>query len=194
MARTLRRRASGRKPLPGLLFFTDPARTPDPEAVLRRLPKGSGVVFRAFGAPDAFEQAARLRLIAKTRRLIFLVGADARLAAAVKADGVHLPERGVAQAAAIRRRHPTWLFTGAAHSPKALCKARRSGLDAAVLSPVFASRSPSAGAPLGRVRFEAWIRAAGLPVYGLGGISERTAQQLRASRAAGLAAVDGLKP
>ena len=161
---------------------------------MARLPRGSGVVFRAFGAAGALEQARRLRALARQRRLVFLVGFDAGLAAAVKADGVHLPERALGRALAIRRRHPAWLITGAAHSPGALAKARRHGLDAAVLSPVFPSRSPSAGAPLGRTRFEAWTRGAGLPVYRLGGISGQTAQCLRASRAAGLAAVEGLMP
>lgn len=194
VARTLNRRASARKPLPGLLFFTDPTRTPDPAKVMARLPRGSGVVFRTFGAPDGLDQARRLRALAEQRGLIFLIGADAGLAAAVRADGVHLPERGLGRALAIRRRHPAWLITGAAHSPRALAEARRLGLDAAVLSPVFASRSPSAGAPLGRTRFEAWTRAAGLPVYALGGISGRTAPGLRTSRAVGLAAVEGLMP
>jgi len=38
--------------LPALLFFTDPARTPDPAADAANLPKGAAVVYRAFGAPE----------------------------------------------------------------------------------------------------------------------------------------------
>jgi thiamine-phosphate pyrophosphorylase len=58
-----------RKALPPLLFFTDPARTPDPEAAARRLPKGAAVVFRAFGAPDAEARARRLRALCRARGL-----------------------------------------------------------------------------------------------------------------------------
>src|SRR5947208_746563 len=79
------RKGAARRPLPALLFFTDPVRTPDPEAVARRLPRGAAVVFRAFGAPDAEARGRRLASIARARGLILLVGADAGLAARVGA-------------------------------------------------------------------------------------------------------------
>ncbi|MFZ3007547.1 MAG: thiamine phosphate synthase, partial [Phenylobacterium sp.] len=104
MARTgacLRRRALTRKPLPHLLYFTDPVRTPDPEAVAARLPKGAAIVYRTFGAPDADIVALRLKAIARRRGLKLLIGADESLAARVGADGVHLPERLVSRAARI---------------------------------------------------------------------------------------------
>ena len=44
------------KLLPRLFFFTDPIRTPDPARILTRLPRGAGVVYRAFGAADAVAQ------------------------------------------------------------------------------------------------------------------------------------------
>src|SRR6185436_11640397 len=131
----------------------------------------------------------RLAALARRRGLVFLVGADARLAAALRASGVHLPERLARQARRIRRRG--WIVTAAAHSLPALIAARRAGADAAVLSPVFASRSASAGRPLGPVRFAALTRAAGLPVYALGGIDARTARRL--AGAVGLAAVEALR-
>ncbi len=52
MARVLARGSA----LPPMLFFTDPERTPSPERVMERLPRGAGVVFRAFGRPDALDQ------------------------------------------------------------------------------------------------------------------------------------------
>ncbi|HEV7384864.1 MAG TPA: thiamine monophosphate synthase, partial [Phenylobacterium sp.] len=77
MARTaafLGRRARPRKrglpqALPTLLFFTDPERTPDPEAIARRLPRGAAIVYRAFGAADAAERGARLASVARRRGL-----------------------------------------------------------------------------------------------------------------------------
>src|SRR5258705_12983896 len=96
LARTaglLRPRGSTRKALPALLFFTDPVRTPDPEAIARTLPRGSAIVYRAFGAPDAAAVGGRLRRIARERGLKLLVGADLGLARRLGADGVHLPER-----------------------------------------------------------------------------------------------------
>ncbi len=72
-------------------------------------------------------------------------------------------------------------------------RARRAGADAAFVSPVFASASPSAGRPLGALRFAELVRGARLPVYALGGIDAAAARRLARSGAAGLAAVDALK-
>jgi len=178
--------------LPPLLFLTDPERTPDPCAAAQRLPAGAGVVYRTFGATDALETARRLREIADARGLMLLIGLDAALAEVCAADGVHLPERALDQAPALRVRRPGWTLTGAAHGAVGLAAGEAAGLDAAVLSPVFPSRSPSAGAPLGVERFSALARDAGLPVYALGGVTPATAPALTGSGAAGIAAVEGL--
>lgn len=135
-----------------------------------------------------------LARIARARGLILLIGLDEALAAQVGADGVHLPERALGQARRIRMRHPRWLITGAAHSLRAARRAKGRGLDAALVSPVFASRSPSAGRPLGVMRFSAIARRAGLPVIALGGVNARTARRLADTGAWGLAAVDVFAP
>jgi thiamine-phosphate pyrophosphorylase len=179
--------------LPRLFFFTDPARVADPEAVARRLPRGAGVVFRAFGAPDAEARGRRLARIARRRGLLLLAGADADLAARIGADGVHLPERRAWAAGALRRARPGWIVTGAAHSAAAIARARRAGADAVFVSPVFASASASAGRPLGALRFAQLVRGAGLPIYALGGIDAASARRIMRSGAAGFAAVDALR-
>jgi thiamine-phosphate pyrophosphorylase len=185
-----------RKGLPRLLVFTDPARTPDVEAVARALPAGAALVHRSFGAADAEAVARRLKPILHARGAKLLVGADWRLAAAVGADGVHLPERLASRAGALRRAHPGWIVTAAAHSLAAARAARaagRAGADAAVVSAVFPSRSPSAGSPIGHLRLAAMARAAGVPVYALGGVNDRTAARLKDAGLAGLAAVEGFR-
>jgi thiamine-phosphate pyrophosphorylase len=192
-ARGLKRRSRWRKPLPPLLFVTDPARTPDPARIAGRLPRGAGVVFRAFGAPDALAHARQLAGIARRRGLILLVGADEKLARAAGAQGLHLPERMVARAPMLRARHPGWLITAAAHSPAAIRKAARAGADAVLLSTVFESRSSSAGRPLGPVRLAAMARGAPLPVYALGGVDMKNARRLGASGVIGIAAVDAFR-
>ncbi|MFI4975188.1 MAG: thiamine phosphate synthase [Caulobacterales bacterium] len=183
-------RRNSRPRLPTLLFFTDPGRTPDAGAVLRTLPRGAGVVFRAFGADAALADGQALARIARRRRLTFLVGADHRLALALGADGVHLPERLAWRAGALKRARPGWIVTVAAHSRMATDRARRAGADAVVVSPVFASRSASAGAPMGVTRFAALIRDAGLPVYALGGVTGANASRAIAAGARGIAAVE----
>ncbi len=175
-----------RKPLPPLVYFTDPVRTPDPEAIAARLPRGAAIVYRTFGAADALAVALRLKAIARRRGLKLLIGADEALAARVGADGVHLPERLVSRAARIRGRHPAWLITAAAHSPRAA----RASVDAVVVSAIFPSNSPSAGKPLGPLRLAQIVRFSGRPVYALGGVSQTTAARLLATGVVGIAGVE----
>ncbi len=176
--------------LPALWLVTDRDRQPDPLPAIRLLPPGGGILLRHHGAVAL---ARRIAAVARRRRLVLVVAADWRLAAAIGAAGVHLPERmlrsgrlGPALGWARRRRR---LVTAACHSPAALAAARRLGLDAALLSPVFATASHPGTAGLGPLRFARWCRGAGLPVYGLGGITAATAGRLRRSGAVGLAAV-----
>jgi thiamine-phosphate pyrophosphorylase len=171
------------------LFFTDPARTPDPEAVARTLPRGAAIVYRHFGAPGAEAQARRLQAIARARGLKLLIGADAALAARIGADGVHLPQRLARRAGPLKRARPDWIVTAAAHGLRA---ARVRGPDAVVVSPALPSRSPSAGKPLGAVRLAILVRAAHRPVYALGGVTNETARRLIDAGLVGLAAVEGL--
>ncbi len=196
-ARTLSRLAARRKPrragrarLPPLFLLTDPARTPDPVALAQRLPRGCGVIYRAFGAADAPRTADALAAVAVRRGLILLIGADAVRAPGA---GVHLPERMARQAGRLKRSRPDVLVTAAAHSRIAIRRARLAGVDAVLVSAVFPSRSPSAGRPIGPTRFAALVRDAGLPVYALGGINDKTAQRLLGSGAAGLAAVEAFQ-
>jgi thiamine-phosphate pyrophosphorylase len=180
------------KPLPNLLFFTDPERTPDPERVAERLPAGAAVVFRAFGASDAAERGARLREITRRRGLRLLVGADETLALQVEADGVHLPERLVSTLSDLRAAHPGWLITLAAHDMEAALAGAEAGADALVVSPVFPSRSPSAGAPLGVEGLKRIVEAVETPVYALGGVRADTATLLLDTGIVGIAAVEAL--
>jgi thiamine-phosphate pyrophosphorylase len=185
MARTLNRRA-GRPALPPLLFFTDPKRTPTLAGAIMRLPPGSAVIYRHFGASDRLAVARALRTLCRRRRVLLLIGADVGLAGRVGADGVHLPERMGGRAAAARGLHRSWVITVAAHK-----RARPvSGADALVLAPVLPSASPSALRPLGLRAANAIASRAGAPVYALGGVSTKTAARLRGF--AGLAAVEGL--
>lgn len=157
-----------------------------------RLPAGAGIIYRAFGAADALQTARRLREIAQARGLTLLIGRDAELAQACGADGLHLPEIDGWRGPGLRAAHPGWILTGAAHSESAVAACAAAGLDAALLSPVFPSASPSAGQALGLARFGAIARAAALPVYALGGVNAETAPGLIGSGAAGIAAVEGL--
>ena len=180
---SVRRRAPG---LPALFFVTDALRIPDPVPIAQTLPRGTGIILRHYDVPERAALARRLAALARSRGLVLLIAADPRLARAVHAQGVHWPEMLMHRA----RRPHSGLVTVAAHDAKALIRARSVGADAALLSPVFATRSGAHKHPLGPLRFAALARMSPVPVYALGGISESSARRLLHSGAAGLAAVD----
>ena len=160
--------------------------------MIARLPKGAVAIYRGFGAPDALLHARRLAWIARRRGVRLLIGADPDLARRSGAGGVHLPERLAHLAGRLTRAHPGWLVSVAAHSLPAARRAARLGAQAVLVSAVFPSRSPSARAPLGPLRFEALARRTPAPVIALGGVNARTATRLAHGRASGLAAIEGL--
>jgi thiamine-phosphate pyrophosphorylase len=182
-----------RSPLPALWFLTDELRG-DPLAVARTLPPGTGVVLRHYGAPDRAAIAAALSGIARERGLTLLVGADAALARAVKAHGVHLP----VQACALRaQRAPVGengLITASVHTQMELHQAAAWAPDAVFLAPVFATLSHKSARELGPVRFSAFVRTSPFPVIGLGGLTEAHARRLAGSGALGIGAIGAFIP
>jgi len=190
-AKVSRARGRAGPDLPPLLFFTDPDRTPRPWETAARLPAGASVVFRHFGRADALGTAQQLRAVTLERGVRLLIGLDADLAGVVGADGVHLPERALGQAAALAGARPDWIITGAAHSRPVL---ETPGLDAFVVSPVFPAGGASAARPaLGLKTLSEWVGAAACPVYALGGIDGANAQDLVGSGACGIAGVSAIR-
>lgn len=178
--------------LPPLLFLTDPKRTPDPIGIAEQLPIGSGILYRHFGADDRWDMASQLADLARRRGLIFLIAADPKLALEVGAHGIHWPEVRLRESLKWHGRFR--LQTASAHSRSAIVRAARMGVDAALVSTVFPSRSPSAGQPIGGLRFRRLAQANPFPLYALGGINADNSGQV--ADVAGLSAVSsftGLK-
>lgn len=182
-------RGGVRSRVPPMLLFTDPERTPRPWEIAARMPAGSGVIYRAFGAVDALETAERLRAVTRARGMALLIGMDAGLADRVGADGVHLPERALSAAYALSGRRPDWVLTGAVHSVEAARSAR--DLDAVVLSPIFQAGGASAAKPT--LGLDGLIEAAGgARVIALGGIAASNAGALQGSGVYGVGAIGGM--
>jgi len=184
-------RLNARRRVPALVLMTDLARLPDPVAAAGQLPRGAAVILRDAGHPARLELGNALAQLAQRRGLILLVSGDAELAISLHAHGLHLPEADMHRAPDLRRRHPRWLITGAAHSRAAINKAGRLGLDAVLLSPVFATASHPGGTFLGPLRFHAITRGARIPVLALGGVDAATVGRLPAGTP-GIAAIGAL--
>ncbi len=179
-----------RKKLPALFFLTDSARTPKPLEPVKRLPPGTGVIFRHYGAPDRLALARSLKISCRKRGLVFLVAGDARMAARVRADGVHMPEVWIDRLKPLKRARPGWILTASTHGREGLLRAANAGADAAFISPVFATKSHPHARSLGTVRLAALCRDAGLPAFALGGVNTASISLIKESGAAGIGAID----
>ncbi|MGH1558937.1 hypothetical protein ACRAWD_17040 [Caulobacter segnis] len=85
------------RPLPSLLFFTDPARVSNPEAVAERLPRGAEDRVQSLwcgGRRRPGPPPARHRR--RPRRVLLLAGAVPGLAEGIGADGLHMPQARIA--------------------------------------------------------------------------------------------------
>lgn len=173
--------------LPPAFFLTDPARTPEPEAVVAGLPRGWGVIYRHFGAEDREAVARRLLKLCRKRGILLLIGADAALAAKIGADGVHWPARLAEASRKWRGRFKIQTMSG--HFGDNPGNFRQFPVNAILFSTVFRSKSASAGAAIGALRFRKLAATLPCPVYALGGVNPDNG--LSIANAAGLAAIDG---
>ena len=159
-----------RHPLPRLWLMTDERLGDALMPALARLPlHRAGIVFRHYSLPEPKRRALfdEVRALARTRRLVLLLGGPADQAEAWGADGSH-------------GRGPGRGFRGApVHDLAQIRDAERDGADLLFLSPVFETRSHPDARPLGPARFNLLARRTGLPVIALGGMNPIRARRLR---------------
>ncbi len=164
------------KTLPPAFYVADRCAGHEPLAIAACLPRGSGVIYRDYGAPDRAAYAAEMATLARRRGLVLLVAGDAALARAVGASGWHLPEHRLARP--LPPPPGGGLVTAAAHDRRAILRAARAGVDAVLVSPVFATASHPAARAIGPHRLARLLAASPLPVYALGGIDAVRARRL----------------
>jgi len=174
--------------LPPLLYLTDPERAPQPARRIMALPKSCGVLFRHFGDAEEIDFIRDIAPVLHDEGRTFLIAAEPELAMETGADGVHWPEKRLREARNWQGKFD--IQTASAHTHRALIEAAKAGMDAALLSPVFPSNSPSAGQPLGVSRFRRMVAQTDLPIYALGGLTPDNIAQV--SDIAGMGAIDGL--
>ena len=173
------------KTLPALWLISDARNDAGLARALARLPRGSGLIYRHYhlDGPDRLARFRALRRIARRHGHVVILADSALTAREWGADGIYGAPRSLWP-----RRHGL-LHLATAHDMGELGLAARLGADAALLSPVFATRSHPGGATLGPVRFRLLARQAGLPVIALGGMTRHSARALDWPR---WAAIDGL--
>lgn len=189
----------GRKPCgwPRQWLFTDAVRLPDPLPLIRRLPRGTGVIFRHYDLPGREALGREVALLCRARGLpLLLAGAAPLLPRHLAAAGHHLPQHQARGRGGIRRRKGL-VMTAACHDLPAIIAAARLGAGAVFVSPVFVTASHRDALPLGPVRFAGQVQAArrqGMLVYALGGISAASLQRLSGLEIAGFGAIGQFQP
>lgn len=167
--------------LPRLWMMTDERQGDGLFAAIRRLPAGSGIVFRHKNSAKGERRKIfdKVRKIARRQELLlFLAGTDAK-ARRWGADGAHH-----------RKPHPPRIGTAPVHDLREIRAAERSGAAAVFLSPLHPTRSHPGAPAMGRMRFAALVRTTRLPVIALGGVDRvRGAAAMRLG-AWGWAAID----
>jgi len=172
-------------PLPRLWLLSDERNDKVLEHALRKLPRGSGFIFRHYHLSPR-ERLARyraLRRLAKARAHLVILSGSAAAARKWHADGWYGPPGSPGVGG------PRLLALATVHDLREIARANCAGAHAALLSPVFPTRSHAGAAALGPLRFRLMALRAAMPVIALGGINARSARRLGWPR---WAAIDGL--
>lgn len=173
------------QPFPALWLLSDARNDAALERALKRLPRGSGFVFRHYHlpGPERLARFRQLQRIARARGHVVVLADSALTAREWGADGVY----GAPLALWPRRGNLLQLAT--AHSLAELGEAARKGADAVLLSPVFATRTHPGAPFLGPLRFRLLAARSRVPVIALGGMNAQTGRRLDWPQ---WAAIDGL--
>ena len=170
--------------LPDLWLISDARNDAALERALARLPRGSGFIFRHYHLPPEERLVRFLELGRKARardHLVVLAG-NAELATAWGADGIYGAPLSLSP-------RPALLRLATVHSLCEMRQANAISADAALVSPVFATRSHADARALGPLQFRAIAARAAMPVIALGGMDAAKASRLGWNR---WAAIDGL--
>lgn len=135
--------------------------------------------------------AIGLRQITRGRCLL-IVNSSLDVAATSEADGLHLPENGIA-VATVRRSAPEDFLVGkSAHSASAAFDAQRDGASYVELGTVFATDSKPGMQPAGLDLVRRATRDLHIPCLAIGGIHARNAGSVLAAGADGIAVVSAI--
>jgi thiamine-phosphate pyrophosphorylase len=173
-----------RQSLPDLWLLSDARNDELLPRALRALPRGSAFVFRHYHL-DPRSRRSRfdelMPLVLEGGHVAILSGSDDE-ALAWGAMGSYGPPEAVGEA-------PELLRIVTVHDANEIAHANAAGANAAMISPVFATRTHPNVTPLGPERFHALAALAEMPVIALGGMTFERANELGWSR---WAAIDGL--
>jgi thiamine-phosphate pyrophosphorylase len=157
------------------------------KAGLKAAPRATIIQLRAPALTAAALEQEAMELVASASVPV-LVSSRCDVAMASGAAGVNLPEGdiSVADARALMGRR---IIGRSVHSVASAQQAEREGADYVIFGPVWRSASHPDREPAGLAALEQVVRAIGIPVLAIGGVTSERIAQCDAAGAAGYAAI-----
>lgn len=144
-------------------------------------------------AASLHQVACRLREITRRAGVPLIVNDRVDVALAADADGVHLGPDDLPLAAARRVLGPRRIIGASVETVAEAIRAEREGADYLGVGPVYATATKAdAGPAVGVQRVAAVVRAVGIPVVGIGGITSDNAAEVIRAGAAGVAVISAV--
>ncbi len=176
------------------IFITDHQRQPEWREIIAQLLPEDKVIIRDYEHPNRPELAMDISNACKRRRIACAIARDWRLAWKLNV-GLHWPS-ALARGKSVPVR-PGQLQTMAVHNERELTRAFIHGVDYALISPVFETKTHTDVKPIGPRRFmklAMLARAGGVSPVALGGVSIKNIHRLRPimGRRPNIAAIDGI--
>jgi thiamine-phosphate pyrophosphorylase len=171
-----------KRPLPKIWLMTDPRLGDGLLAAVRKLPAGSGVIFRHYqlAVDERLALFQRIQRICRQRGHVLVLAGQNDW----RADGVH----------GRSRFRPTQILTMPVHSVHEIRDARRLRADLMFLSPLFATRSHAGARAMGLLQFSRLAKLAGpAKVIALGGMTRSKVQAITNRIAYGWAGIDAFR-
>jgi thiamine-phosphate pyrophosphorylase len=178
-----------------LILDQDALRVP-PEQALAEAREAGVRFFQYRNKTDSrravYERARTLAQQCRQAEAIFIVNDHADIAAAVRADGVHLGQDDLPIDAARRVMGSTALIGISTHSLAQAEAAQSAGADYIGFGPVFPTGTKDAGIPRGLDDLRAVTSRVAIPVIAIGGITETNAGSAIAAGARGIAVISAV--
>jgi len=178
---------SSHENLPRIWLMTDGRFGTDLLPAIKRLPTGSGVIFRHYELPDAERHMLfrHVRRICQRRGPVLILAGGELSAMRWHADGFH-GRHG--------KRTSNLLRSASVHDRKELKEALRNGADLVLISPLFSTRSHPGHRPMGWSRFNMIAAQTGTAaVIALGGVTVQRARMFNRKLLHGWAAIDAFR-
>jgi thiamine-phosphate diphosphorylase len=158
------------------------------DAAMKAVVRGATVLQLRALAYTTAELEREAALLVKSSPVPVLVSSRCDVALAVGAAGVNLPERDISVADA-RRLLGDRIVGRSVHSIAAAREAEREGADFVIFGPVWPSPSHPGQDAQGLDALAAVVRAVGMPLLAIGGVTSDRARECLAAGAAGYAAI-----